>query len=307
MEERERPEVKCAEPDRFQLVGIRRTEPEVKGKRSGWYREVPWLSAVLLSVILLGCLCSGLAAGGEPAYMDLRNSSVAPNREFLFGTDTMGRDIFSMIWYGGRISLLIGFLSAAVSAGIAAVIGTVCALAPEWLDALLMRMTEILLSVPGLLLVIFVQAILGKTGILPLSLAIGITGWAGMAKVIRTEVQQLAGCEFVLAVKCMGGSFWHILRRHLAPNFFPSILFMMVMNIRSAIAAESTLSFMGIGLPLDVVSWGSMLSLSENALLSGAWWMILIPGGFLAVTLLCITELAEALRRKGNRRNCTKV
>lgn len=280
--------------------------PKQKGKGNekgtmGCGRGKPWLPIILLSVIILGCFCCDLTATKDPVYMDLQNYSAAPNREFLFGTDTMGRDIFSMIWYGGRISLLIGFLSTAVSTGIAVVLGTLCALMPHWLDAFFMRMTEILLSVPGLLVVIFVQAILGKPGILPLSFAIGITGWASMAKVVRTEVKQLAGCEFVIAARCMGGGFFHVLRQHLAPNFFSSILFMIVMNVRSAIAAESTLSFMGIGLPLEVISWGSMLSLSENALLSGAWWMILIPGGFLAVTLLCITELAEALRRRGNR------
>lgn len=288
------PEQKCAD-------GVCRKKPKREGKRQAWHGRKPWLSAILLSVILLGCFCCGLIMTKDPEYMDLKNYSLAPNREFLFGTDTMGRDIFSMIWYGGRISLLIGFGSTVVSTGIAVVIGTLSALAPRWLDALLMRVTEILLSVPSLLIVIFVQAILGKPGIFSLAFAIGITGWASMAKVVRTEVRQLLSCEFVIAARCMGGGFFYVLRQHLAPNFFSSILFMIVMNIRSAIAAESTLSFMGIGLPLEVISWGSMLSLSENALLSGAWWMILIPGGFLVVTLLCITELAQELRRRGNR------
>ena len=117
-------------------------------------------------------------------------------------------------------------------------------------------------------------------------------------KVVRTEVRVLRESEYVQAAKCMGGSFFHILRVHLAPNFLPSILFMVIMNVRSAILAESTLSFLGIGLPLEIISWGSMLSLSEKALLTGSWWIIVIPGLFLIATLLSLTEIGNAVRRR---------
>lgn len=253
-------------------------------------------AAVLLVLIFFGCLFCGMIQTHDPAYMDLANSSVGPNREFWFGTDTMGRDIFSMIWSGGRVSLLIGILSTAISTVTAILIGALSGCAPAWADELLMRLTDILLSVPSLLLVVFLQAILGEAGIVSLSLVIGLTGWMSMAKIVRTQVKQIRNSEYVLAARCMGGGFFYILFRHLAPNFISSIMFMAVMNVRSAIAAESTLSFMGIGLPLSVVSWGSMLSLAENALLSGAWWMIVIPGIFLVTTLLCITSLGEYLR-----------
>ena len=225
-----------------------------------------------------------------PTYLDLAHCSAAPCREFLFGTDTMGRDIFSMIWYGGRLSLFIGVGSAVISTLLAILFDAVSGLAPRWLDALLMRLTEILLSVPNLLLVIFLQAV------------IGLTSWTSIATVVRTEVRQLRASEYVIAAKCMGGSFFHILRCHLAPNFFSSILFMVVMNVRSAIIAESTLSFMGLGLPIEVVTWGSMLSLAEKALMTDAWWILLIPGAFLVVTLLCITTLGDYLRSRTSRK-----
>ena len=106
--------------------------------------------------------------------------------------------------------------------------------------------------------------------------------------------RSIRNSEYVIASRCMGGSFFYILWHHLAPNFFSSIMFMVVMNIRSAIVAESTLSFMGIGLPLEVISWGSMLSLSEKALMTKAWWIILIPGVFLIVTLLRFTDCKRA-------------
>lgn len=234
--------------------------------------------------------------------MDLMNYNTAPNGEFLFGTDTMGRDIFSMIWYGGRLSLSIGVLSTLISTAIAIVFGAVSGCAPGWLDTVLMRLTEILLSVPSLLIIVLLQAILGKANVLSISFVIGITSWTSIAKVVRTEVRQLRSSEYILAARCMGGGFFHILWRHLTPNFVSSIMFMVVMNVRSAIVAESTLSFMGIGLPLEVITWGSMLSLSEKALLTGAWWIILIPGSFLVVTLLCVTDLGNYMRRNANRK-----
>lgn len=287
--------------ERFILVGARTPLPPPEPKRR-WYEGRPVVSMAVLAGIILGCLCCGAFVSGDPGYMDLQHSVQAPGRDFWFGTDTMGRDIFAMIWCGGRVSLTVGFLSTAVSAALAVLFGTVSGLAPRWLDELLMRLTEIFLSIPSLLLIIFLQAILGKASVWSLSLVIGITGWTSIAKVVRSEVRRLRNSEYVLASRCMGGGFFHILRKHLAPNFFSSIMFMVVMNVRSAIAAESTLSFMGIGLPLEVISWGSMLSLSEKALLSGAWWIILIPGVFLVVTLLCVTSIGGWLRGEGDRR-----
>lgn len=181
---------------------------------------VPWLSVIVLLIIAGGCLFCKWIMSKDPSYMDLKNYTVAPCREFLFGTDTMGRDIFSMIWYGGRQSLFIGFVATMISTGIAIIFGTVSGLAPEWLDMLLMRMTEILLSIPNLLLVIFLQAILGKANVLSLSLVIGVTSWTGIAKIVRTEVRQLRSNEYVVAARCMGGGFFYILRKHLALTFY---------------------------------------------------------------------------------------
>ena len=287
--------------ERFEIVGIRPL-PDPPVRKRKWHEGKPLLSAGVLALIVLGCLLLPLMGTRDPSYMDLTRCSVPPGKAFLFGTDAMGRDVFSMIWYGGRLSLLIGFVSTAISTAIAILFGAASGCAPAWLDGLLMRLTEILLSVPNLLVVVLLQAVLGKASPLSIALVIGVTSWTGMAKIVRTEVRQIRASEYVLASRCMGGGFFHILWRHLTPNFVSSIMFMAVMNVRSAIVAESTLSFMGIGLPVEVVTWGSMLSLSEKALLSGAWWIILIPGGFLVAALLCITSLGSCLRRNINRR-----
>ena len=265
-------------------------------------RGMPTIPLCVLSLIGLGCLSGGFFLAGDAAYMDLYHAQEAPGRAFWFGTDSMGRDVFSMIWYGGRVSLEIGVLSMGISTGLGILIGAASGLAPKWLDAGLMRMTELFLSVPGLLWIVLLRGALGGADVAGLSFVIGMTGWAEIAKVVRTETRQLREKEYILAAQCMGAGFWRILWSHLAPNFMPSVLFMAVINLRGAIGAEATLSFMGLGLPLEVVSWGSMLSLSERAMLTGSWWMIVIPGGFLVVTLLCVTEAGDWLRERGNRK-----
>lgn len=281
--------------EKFTLTGPRPVPPP-RLKEKKWYRGKPWVSIGVLAAIVLGCLLCEAFIPGDPTYMDLYHACEAPGREFLFGTDTMGRDIFSMIWYGGRISLFIGFFSALISTVIGIFFGAVSGLAPKWLDELLMRLTEIFLSIPSLLLIILIQAVLGNANVVSISFVIGITGWTSIAKVVRTEVRQIRNSEYIAAARSMGAGFFRILCRHLAPNFFPGIMFMVVMNVRSAITAESTLSFLGIGLPLEIISWGSMLSLSEKAMLTGAWWIILIPGVFLVAALLCVTGIGNYLR-----------
>ena len=286
----------------FQIVGIRNTEDQIVSRHKKWYQGKPLISALLLAVILSGCLCCHLIMTKDPGYMDLAHYNEAPGGEFLFGTDTMGRDIFSMIWYGGRISILIGGLATVISTFIAVVVGAFSGVAPAWLDELIMRFTEIFLSIPTLLLIILLQAIMGDANILSLSFVIGVTSWTSIAKVVRTEVRQIRNSEYIIAARCMGAGFFRVLWKHLVPNFFSSIMFMVVMNVRTAMISEATLSFMGIGLPIEVITWGSMLSLSDKALMTGSWWIILIPGIFLIATVLCLTNIGNACREQTNRK-----
>ena len=220
-------------------------------------RKFPRLAAAVLGSILFGCLFAELLSSHDPTYMDLSHCALPPGPVFLFGTDAMGRDIFSMIWSGGRVSLFIGLTATAVSTGAAVVFGTACGCAPSWL-----------------------------------------TSWPGMAKLVATEVLRIRGSEFVVAARALGSGFFRVLGRHLAPNFLPSILFMAVMEVRSAMMAEATLSFMGLGLPPEFISWGGMLSLAEKT--PGDWWVVVIPGLFLTATLLCVTSLGNWLREGGH-------
>ena len=286
----------------FELAGSRRTVEAIPEKKKKWSQDKPVVSIGLLLIIILGCLCAELVMTKDPTFMDLVNYNKAPDKEFLFGTDTMGRDIFSMIWYGGRISLLIGGLATVISTFIAMVVGAFSGVAPAWLDELIMRFTEIFLSIPSLLLIILLQAIMGTANVVSLSIVIGVTSWTSIAKVIRTEVRQIRNSEYIIAARCMGAGFFRIMWKHLMPNFFSSIMFMVVMNVRTAMISEATLSFMGIGLPIEIITWGSMLSLSDKALMTGSWWIILIPGLFLIATVLCLTNIGNACREQANRK-----
>src|SRR5699024_4443595 len=152
---------------------------------------------------------------------------------------------------------------------LAVLVGTVSGLFGERLDDLLMRFTELLMSIPSVLLIIFLQALWGEADYISLSVVIGLTGWMNMSKLVRSEVRQIGESDYILAARTMEAGFWYILRRHLLPSFIPPLMFMVVSSIGQAMVAESTLSFLGLGLPLTEVSWGSLLSLSQEVMLTG--------------------------------------
>ena len=288
----------------FDIVGNKYKADEIKEEKKikGKFKDKPYKSILVLSIIVICCIFADFIMTKDPTYMDLANTSIKPGNEFYFGTDTMGRDIFSMIWYGGRISLFIGILSTIISTSIAILYGTISACSNQFIDDLMMRITEMILSIPSILIIIFIQGIIRKTNIISLAIVIGITSWMNIAKIIRAEVRQIRNSEYIIASKTMGASFFFILKEHMVLNFLPAIMFMVVTNIGAAIGTEATLSFLGIGLPIEIISWGSMLSLAEGALLSNLWWIILIPGIFLVLTLVSITNIGNYLREKSNKK-----
>lgn len=286
----------------FEIVGSNYISEDDVSKKIKIKKKYPYISIGVLLIIIILCLFAEVVMNHNPLYLNLKDVSVAPNSTYYFGTDTMGRDIFSMIWYGGRISLFIGILATIISTTIAVIYGTISAISNKYIDDVMMRITEILLTVPSILVIIFIQGIVGSTNVVSLAIVIGFTSWMNIAKVVRAEVSQIKNSEYILAAKAMGGNFFHILKEHLILNFIPAIMFMIVTNVGGAIGTEATLSFLGIGLPVEVVSWGSMLSLAEGALLSNLWWIIIIPGVFLVITLLTITNIGNYLRGLANKK-----
>lgn len=290
--------------DSFRIVGPgwRKQEETVQVKPLFQkLRAWPLLSMLILAAIIICCAAAGVMANHDPTHFYLHHLNEPPSMEFYFGTDSLGRDIYSIIWYGGRLSLIIGCLGMVVSSSIGIVYGCLSGMAPAWLDDLFMRTAELISSIPSILLLLLLLAFINAHTAVAIAAAIGVTSWMNLARMVRSEVRQIGHSDYVLASRSMGGNFFHIMRYHLLPNFLPPVMFMIVSSIGSTILMESTMSFFGLGLPINLISWGSMLSLSQRALLTNSWWVILIPGLFIVVTLICITNIGHYLRRTVNR------
>lgn len=299
-------EIKEATKKGFCLVGIGYKKYSHHTKRPTLTQKIkgkPLISLVLLSIIVLGCIFAPVLANHDPTGFYLQHINEAPSREFIFGTDSLGRDIYSMLWYGGRVSIAIGFLGAAIIAIIGIVFGCISGTSNDKVDSILMRFVETCSSIPTLLFVLVLSAAFSAGTVISISLVIGITGWFGLARIVRSEVRQIRNSEYVLYARSCNGNFFYVMRQHLIPNLISAIMFVIVSSVSSCIAMESTLSFLGLGLPVNVISWGSMLSLANKALIMNTWWVIFFPGLFLIVTLTCITNLGAFFHRKVNRRH----
>lgn len=296
---------KLNDDDLFTIVGADyQIHTPVLKKPNLWYRlkGKPIASIIILVLIIGGCIFAELIMNHDASEFYLEHLNGAPNSEFFFGTDSMGRDIFSLIWYGGRASIIIGLLSAAIITVIGIVYGCISGVSGSFLDSVMMRITEVAGSIPSILLILLITGFFSSNNVLTLSLVIGITSWFNLARIVRSEVRQIRNQEYVLASRCMGARFGHIMLRHLIPNFVSAVMFVIISGISTSMTTESTLSFLGLGLPVEVVSWGSMLSLANRALLLNTWWVIMIPGLFLVITLLCITNIGHYFRKEVNRR-----
>lgn len=294
------------ENEAFAIVGSQYREKALPTEKNLFFqsfKEVPFISATVLGCIILGCIFAEQVMNHDPAAFYLQHLNQPPNAEFYFGTDALGRDIFSIIWYGGRVSLIIGFLGTCILTVIGVLYGCVSGMGPKWLDEIMMRGAEILSSVPSLLVVLLLLSLGGSPTVFSIAIVMGLTGWVNLARLVRSEVRQIQTSEYILAARLIGVPFPRIVYKHLLPNFISTIMFMVVANISSCIMLESTLSFLGLGLPVDVISWGSMLSLANKALLTNAWWVIVFPGGFIVLTLLCITNIGHYYRAENNKKN----
>lgn len=285
----------------FKTQETKADDPSLLKKVLKKIKTMPLLSVLILSLIIIGCILAPHLATHDPNGFYLHNLSQAPDSEFYFGTDMMGRDLYSMMWYGGRTSLSIGILGAFIIAIIGITYGSISGISDDKLDSLMMRITEMCGAIPGLLFVLILSAVFDAKDVLRLSMVIGLTGWFGLARIVRSEVRQIRNNEYVLYARCTGANLWYVMGQHLFPNFVSAIMFSILSTISSSITTETTLSFLGLGLPVDVISWGSMLSLANRALITRSWWVIVFPGLFLIVTLMCITNVGSYFRKEVNR------
>ncbi|RJQ82050.1 ABC transporter permease [Pseudonocardiaceae bacterium YIM PH 21723] len=249
---------------------------------------------VTLILLVLAALCAPLIAPHEPNLQNLLTRLQPPGAGHPLGTDQLGRDVLSRLIYGTRISLLVG-VSAAVLAGvIGGIAGIVAGFLGGWVDRILMRLADIQLAFPALLLSLAVIGFVGS-GLWLVILVLGFTGWVSYARVVRSEVLSLRTRGFVLAAIAIGASGPAIMRRHLLPNVMAPLATIGTLHVGTAIVAEASLSYLGIGVPKQTVTWGSMLA-DGQLYLGTAWWVAVFPGLALAITVLAVNVLGDALR-----------
>ncbi len=231
-----------------------------------------------------------------PSWVKIFDNSIPKDKVFgLLGTDELGRDIFSQIIYGTRVSLLIGFAAAFISIFIGTIIGLVSGYYGGVIDEALMRITDILLIIPGLPLMIVLAAVLGSS-IMNLIFVIGITSWPSIARIIRSQVLTVKEMKFVEVARAVGAGDGYIIFRHILPNVSPLIYVNAAINIANAILIEAGLSFLGLGDP-NYISWGTMLFFADQyqALIKLAWWYVFPPGLCILLVVLSFIFIGHAL------------
>jgi peptide/nickel transport system permease protein len=216
-------------------------------------------------------------------------------KTFFLGTDDLGRDVFSRVIYGTRISLGIGFAAMCCTIMIGCLIGFLAGVLGGWTDKLLMRMTDLFLGVPSLFLVIALLALFGNSTVL-LVAALSVTGWMNVARLIRGEVLMLREREFILSARLLGRSSVEILRDHMIPNVLPTILVASVLQLGSVILAEAALSFLGLGIQPPTPSWGNMIG-ESMAYLNSGWWVGIFPGIALSTLVVSANLFAERIEK----------
>lgn len=285
----------ASEVSASQTTGVR-TYAQAVGRDKSGAAGSSRLTVVILIIIVSASLLAPIIAPYSVTEMDLSGAY-----KHILGTDYMGRDLLSLILYGGRTSLYIGILAGFLTTAIAVIYGTISGLAGEKTDQLMMRICELLMSIPSILMVLFLQAIWGNATSTSIAVAISLTSWMSMAKIVRTEVRHLRHQEYIIHAQLQKASTGYVLVHHLMPSLISPIMYMAVSAVGQAMLTESTLSFLGLGLPLTTASWGSLLSMSQNLILTGQWNLILIPGLVLVVTLGAITSWGEHFRKRNLR------
>lgn len=249
--------------------------------------------SIVLFLIFVGLLAPWLAPY-DPATQNIEERLHSPNSEHLMGTDQLGRDVFSRILYGARISLKVSFLVVTVSLLIGAVLGVISGYIGGWVDEAIMRLVDLLIAYPGFLFALVVVAVLGPS-LVNLLIALAVTGWTGYARIIRGEVLSVKEDEFIKAAQIMGASRSRIMVQHIIPNVVSPIIVLATMNMATVVLATAGLSFLGFGAQPPTPEWGSMLANSRN-LLTTAWWMANFPGMAIMLTVFGFNLLGDGLR-----------
>lgn len=290
--------------EQFKIIGCDGSDSEAILRPNMTYWQDAWrrlkqnkvaiFSMVLLCLIILMCIIGPYITPHPYTEQILENINLTPSKEYWFGTDNLGRDLFSRLWIGGRVSIAIGVIGTIIEVIIGCIYGGISGYFGGRVDNAMMRVVEVLNSIPYMIVVILISIFLGK-GMIAMLIALCITGWTGMARMVRGQVMQLKQSEYVLAAQALGGSSSRIILKHLIPNTIGIIIVYMTFDIPGFIFAEAFLSFIGLGIQPPSTSWGAMCSFGQSVMDFYPHELI-FPAVAICLTMLAFNLLGDGLR-----------
>ena len=251
---------------------------------------------ILFSIILFTAVFAPLITSADPMKINLRNMSQPPSWEHWFGTDKTGRDVLARVLYGGRVSILVGLGSGIISAIIGVLIGAYTGYKGGWLDVIALRVSELFMSFPQIILVLLLVSIIGQS-LINLMIIFVLTGWGGMYRMARARMLSLREEEYVQALQSFGLSTPVICYKHILPNALGPIMVNITLSTAAFILAEAGLSFLGLGVPAHIPTWGNILNVAQEIrVLQNFWWMWLPVGAVISLFVLSVNFIGDGLR-----------
>ncbi|WP_026486619.1 ABC transporter permease [Caldanaerobius polysaccharolyticus] len=292
------------ERSKFEPIGydLKSSEKIVRPSVSFWkdaYRRLKQNKMAVISfyILLIIIIMAAIGPYLRPFTYDEQDYTAIfkpPNAVHWFGTDNLGRDLFVRSWLGARVSLRIGFIAAVLNMVVGVIYGGISGYFGGITDEIMMRIVDVLYSIPTLIIVILLMIIM-QPGEFTIILAMALTGWVDMARLVRGQVLQLKEQEYVLAAKTLGAGPWRIITKHLIPNALGPIIVRLTLNIPSAIFTEAFLSYIGLGIRLPQASWGS-LATDGTTYLQNAPWLLVFPAVLISLTMLAFNILGDGIR-----------
>jgi peptide/nickel transport system permease protein len=254
------------------------------------------ISFYFIVFLVFVALCAHLISPYHPGYIDreLKGIPQPPTLKHFFGTDNYGRDIYSRAIYGTQVTLMVGVGAVLIFILIGTLLGAVAGYFGGWIDGLIMRVVDIMLSLPILFIILVIQLLLAPS-IYNVIFVIGLTGWAGTARMVRGQALSVKELTFVESARAVGASHWRIITKHIIPNTLAPVIVDATLSIAGTILLESVLSFLGFGVQEPLSSWGSMLNRSQTYM-NIAPWMVFFPGSLIVLTVLAFNFLGDGLR-----------
>lgn len=253
------------------------------------------ISGFFIIILVAMTLVPQLFTSADPRHCPLQDSLLRPSAEHWFGTDLQGCDYYARTVYGTRVSISIGILVTVSATAVALIAGSIAGYYGGIIDALIARITDVFFAIPFILGGIVILSLIGKRGILQVSLVLVVLGWPTMLRLVRSAVLSVKEMEYIDAARALGASDFRIIRRHILPNSLAPVIVYATITVGVVIAAEAALSFLGVGLQLPAISWGLMISTAQLRILQ-APHLLLFPGLFLSVTVFSFILMGDALR-----------